>query len=171
VAALYFLIIKNCLMAKKRSKSKKSGRRRSRVGAMALKAENPLVKYGSIALGFLAAKPINEGIDKLTGTSIDGKIIAGGQVGVGALLLFKKGKKSLIGTVAGGVMIGAGAKRAMTAFGIGDIVAGFQSIPAVAGYQSLPAVNGSRRLMNGSHTSLRPSLGANYGLNREGVGR
>lgn len=164
-------------MAKRKNK-KKSGRRRSRVGAMALKAENPIVKYGSIAAGFFLANQVNGGIDKLVGTGIDSKIVAGGQVGVGALLVFKKGKKSLIGTVAGGIMLGSGAKRAMTAFGIGSHgINGYQAVPAVNGYQAVPAVNGyasSKRIgypggLGDMHVSATPGIGR--GLMRSGVGR
>jgi hypothetical protein len=133
-------------MAKHAKRKKRPAtRRRRRIGATAaLNPSSPLVQYGSIALGFFMGPKINEAIDKAVGTNIDSKIIAGGQIGLGALLSFKKGKKNLLTTVAGGVLLGAGAKRGLTAFGLGR-VGGYQMVPAVGGYQSVPAI-GARRV-------------------------
>lgn len=131
-------------MAKHAKKSKKTAtRRRRRIGAVALNASSPLVQYGSIAAGFLLGDKINTAIDGVVGTNIDTKIIAGGQVGIGYMLALRKGaKKNLITTVGGGIMLGAGAKRALTAFGLGR-VNGYQMVPAVGGYQNVPAVGSS----------------------------
>lgn len=129
-------------MAKKRKKA--TGRRR--VGASKLNAGNPIVKYGSIALGYFMGDKINSQIDKLTGDKIDGKIVGGVQAGAGAFLTFGKGKKSMIKTVAGGVLLGSGAKKLMSEFGIGGI-GPYGRIPAVAGaYGRVPVVAGKRRM-------------------------
>lgn len=135
-------------MAKKKSKKKPAARR---MGAMALNASNPLIMYGSIAAGFLLGDKINEAIDKaVPADKVDPKLVAAGEVGLGALLLFRKGKKNMVTVVAGGIALGAGAKRALKSFGI---ISGYQMIPAVNGYQDIKAVNGSRtrRGINGSN--------------------
>lgn len=105
--------------------------------------ENPIVKYGSMALGYLFGDKINAQIDKITGAKIDTKIVAAGEIGIGSLFVFKKGKKNIITTVAGGVLIGAGLKRGLAAFGLG----GFQDVKYVNGYQDVKYINGRR--MNG----------------------
>lgn len=110
--------------AKRRSATRKaSTRRRRRIGsAMALSPTSNLVKLGSAALGYLMADKINAPIDKAVGDKIDGKLVAAGQVGIGYMLALRKsGKKSLVTTILGGVMLGAGVKRAMQSFGIGGI--------------------------------------------------
>lgn len=131
-------------MAKK-SKKKPAAKR---IGASALlNPANPIVQYGSIAAGFFLGDKINPLIDKATG-NLDQKIVAGGQVGLGFLLAYKKGKKNLATTVIGGIMIGSGAKRAMTAFGIG----GFSNVPAVNGFYDVKAVNGPSVKRMGAYT-------------------
>lgn len=132
-------------MAKHAKRTKKKTYRRRKVGAMAFNASSDLVKYGSVAAGFLMAKTINTAIDNAAGTSIDGKLIAAAQVGAGALYLLKKGKKSLPLVIATGVLAGAGVKRALTEFGIGGI-GGYQNVPVignrrmVAGYGKVPVI-------------------------------
>lgn len=133
-------------MAKR--KTKKSKTRRRRVGAMAMTASNPIVKYGSIAAGYLLAGKINPLIDKATGT-LDQKIVAGGQVGIGVAYMITKGKKTLPLTVITGIIAGAGVKRAMTAFGVAGI-GGYGAVPVIGqnvkrinGYQNVPVIGGS----------------------------
>jgi hypothetical protein len=127
-------------MAKKKGKKKPAARR---MGAMALNANSPLVMYGSIAAGFLLGDKINEAIDKaVPADKVDPKLVAAGEVGLGALLLFRKGKKNLPMVIAGGIALGAGAKRALKSFGI---ISGYQMIPSVSGYQDMRAVNGYPR--------------------------
>lgn len=131
-----------------KGKKKKTGAAR-RVGGIS--KSSPLFMYGSIAAGFLLGDKLNTAIDKATGGKIDTKIVAAGQAGLGALLVFKKGgKKSMIKTIAGGVLLGSGVKRGMTAFGIGRI-GGYQSVPAVSGYQQVPAVGGRSGRRIGSY--------------------
>lgn len=127
-------------MAKKGKKPVK--RRRRRIGgAMALNPSSPMVMIGSALLGFFFGKTINPLIDKATG-SLDTKIVAGAQVGLGAwYFLMSKSKKTLLPTVAIGVLAGAGVKRAFAAFGIG----GYGGIPVLNGYGAIPALNGVGR--------------------------
>lgn len=129
-------------MAKRKTKKKGGRTTARRVGAASINAENPLIKFGSIALGLVLANKVNEQIDKVTGDKIDSKIVAAGQGALGAALVFRKtkgrGMVPVVLKIAGGVLLGSGVKRAMSSFGIG----GYQSIPAVNGYQSIPAVNG-----------------------------
>jgi hypothetical protein len=126
-------------MAKKK---KKAGSRRRRVGAFS--PSSTLMKAGSVAVGyFLAAKPVNDLIDKVVKGKVDDKIVGAGQTGLGAfLLLFKK--PNLIKTVAGGVVAGSGLKRVIEAFKAAPpatpAVTGYQSVPAVGGYGNVPAV-------------------------------
>jgi len=122
----------------KRRKKRSSGRRR-RMGAMALNANNPVVTLGSVAAGYLmAATPVNSALDKVTGGKIDAKILGAAQVGLGALVIMKKGgKKSLPLTIGAGVLAGAGLKRLLVAMGV---VSGFQSVPVIGGYRSVPVI-------------------------------
>lgn len=133
----------------KRKKSRKTSRRR-RVGAMSFNANSPLVKFGSMALGFIASDKINAMIDKATGGKIDPKLIALVQAGGGAYYSFMhKGKKNLPLAIISGVMTGAGAKRAMSSFGIGKLLAGYGDVNVLgstkrlAGYQEVPAIAGN----------------------------
>ncbi len=126
----------------KRKKSSKKTYRRRRVGAVALNASSPLVKYGSIAAGFVLGDKVDALLMKVVPANVDGKIVAAGELGLGAFLVFGKGTKKLPQVVLGGLLIGAGAKKAMTSFGIG----GFQMVPAVGGYRSVQAVGAPKRL-------------------------
>lgn len=128
-------------MAKK--KKKPTRRRRNRLGALAMTAKSPMVIIGSIAAGFLLlAKPINNGLDQMTGT-VDKKIIRGGTAGIGAALVFMKlGKPSMIKTIIGGILMGAGARGLATELGLMN---GYGSVPVVGrprvnGYGSVPVI-------------------------------
>lgn len=128
-------------MAKKK---KSTGSKRKKVGAMSLSASSPLVMYGSIAAGYFFGDKLNDAVDKATGGKIDGKIVGGAEAGLGALLVFGKGKKSLPKTIAGGVLLGAGAKKMLKEFGV---ISGYGSVPVVGrrrinGYGSVPVVGG-----------------------------
>lgn len=129
-------------MAKRRKKVKRHKARR--VGAVALNPNSTLVKLGSVAAGFLLASTVNTQIDKvIPADKVDPKLVAAGQVGLGALYLMKKGRKSLPLTILAGIAAGSGAKRALTAFGMGIAVNGYQMVPAVNGYQNIPVVGSS----------------------------
>lgn len=176
-------------MATKRKHTKKRKHsRRHRVGALDLKPGSPIVKFGSIAVGYLLADTINQKlIDKLFGTPTDpvktGKMIAVGQAGIGAALVFMKfGKPSMLKEVLGGILLGSGAKRAMVVFksgastmsGYGDVpvigayrapgqlgrkVAGYGDVPVIGAYSPNTALNGAAKVMgstasNGSGSTL-----------------
>jgi hypothetical protein len=154
---------------------KHHSRRRRRMGAMALNAANPMVQIGSIAAGFLlVGKPLNDMIDKLakidaTTDASKKKIVAGVEVGLGALLLLKKGKKSMIEVVGGGILAGAGLKRALTEFGI---ISGFQQVPVLSGYKNVPVLGGynvpSPAGLNGYNTRRSVSQQIMGSTNRTG---
>lgn len=130
---------------RKKTTTKKTSRRRRRVGALALNPSSTMVQVAAVAAGYLLAGTVNPMLDKVVPTNVDAKLVAAGQVGLGAALVMGK-KKSLVKTLAGGVLAGAGLKRALTAFGIGRI-GNYQSVPAINGYQNVPAIGaGSRRV-------------------------
>lgn len=159
---------------RKRTQKKHHRRRHRRIGALSLNPGSDLVTYGSIAVGFIAGGAINPLINSLVPASFKakasaGKIISVGQAGVGAALLFMKGKKSLPKTLAGGLLLGSGIKRAMTVFkkdttdtlgGYGDVpvigaystqgqlgrrrVAGYGDVPVIGAYTTPGALNGAR---------------------------
>lgn len=147
----------------KRKKSK-SARRRRRMSGLALNPTSEIVQYGSIAAGFLLGDKINAVIDKVADpTKIDSKLVAGGQIGLGTAYMFlKKGKKNIVLTVASGLLIGAGAKRGLKAFGIGDLaINGYQHVPSVNGYQNVPSVGGGRRKQLGNYNPGAGGMGMN----------
>jgi hypothetical protein len=132
-------------MAKKSRKQKRS-RGRRRIGA-ALNPASPLIKLAAVAGGYFLAESINPMIDKLTAGKISDKLVAGGQTGLGALLLMGKGKSSIIKTVAGGIAAGSGLKRGLKAFGVikppvvtAPAVTGYGSVPVIGGYGSVPVI-------------------------------
>lgn len=148
VAAVYSKLKIN-VMAKyaKRKKSKKATpRRRRRIGAMAMNASNPLIQYGPIAAGFFLAAKINDPLIKAIGDKVDKKIVAAGEAGLGAFLVFGKGKKSIVKSVVGGVALGAGIKLLMQSFGIGG-VGPYGRTPVIGGaYGNVQVLGGRRRV-------------------------
>lgn len=105
--------------------------RRRKVGAMAMSAKSPLMTIAPIVAGYFLADKINTPIDTAVGGKVDSKIVAAGEIGIGYLLAFK-GKKSMPKSIAGGILIGAGLKRALKDFGV---VTGFYSVPVLSGRQ------------------------------------
>ncbi len=146
-------------MAKKKSSKRKPVRRR-RIGSMAMNASSPLVTYGSIAAGFVLGTKIDTMLTKVVPAGVDPKIVAGAEIGIGALLVYSKGKKTMLKTVTGGILLGAGVKKAITAFGVAG-VAGYNMVPAVAGYNKVPAVSGynPNSGMNG-YTTAKVAVGS-----------
>lgn len=175
-------------MAKRR---KKRGSSRRRVGAMAMSASSPIVQIGSLALGyFLAADPINGLIDGFaskispapgstavpasTVPASTNKIIAAVETLGGGYLLMSKKKRSMIKTVAGGVIAGAGLKRALKAF---NVISGFQNIPVVGrlgntvvkrpkglmGFRDVPVVAGGAEMYGYTPTGAAALTGYNVG--------
>ena len=95
------------------------------------------------------ADKVNAPIAKLVGDKLDPKIVAGAEAGLGALLVFSKGKKSLLKSLAGGLLLGAGVKSLMASFGMGGI-GPYGNVPvvgAIGPYGRVPVVG--RRRVNG----------------------
>lgn len=156
-------------MAKGKKTKRKKARR---VGAMSLNPNSTMMKVGAVVLGYFLGDTVNSPIDtalksvfptttaavttpatatpattaaaavSVSNIAGNNKIVAGVEVGLGALLLLSK-KGSWVKTVAGGVAAGAGLARGLKAFGV---VTGYQSTPVLAGrvrgYQSMPALGG-----------------------------
>jgi len=180
-------------MARRKRTHRTKHRRRHRIGAMALSATSPITMYGSIALGFLMGNTVNGLLNKLVPAAIatdptkavsTGKILAAGQAGLGAALVFMKGRKTTVKIIAGGILLGSGLKRAMTVFksdattmgGYGDVpvigayrtsgqlgyrkVAGYGDVPVIGAYATPGALNG--KVMGSMHPS-----GSGSGLSGE----
>jgi len=145
--------------------AKPATRRRRRVGATALNmsASSPLVKFGSIALGYFFGDKLNAQLVKVVGDKLDPKILAAGEAGLGALLVLKKGKKGMLQTVVGGVLLGAGAKALMASMGIGAI-SPYGRVPVIGGYGEVPVV-GKRRLNGYTPNSRLGNYTPNMALN------
>lgn len=134
----------------KRKKRGGSRRRRRHVGALNLKGKDTTLKLAALAAGFLIGPKLNAAIDKAntttstTGvvtTKVDPSFIMVGEIGVGGLLLMRK-KSNMIMKIGGGVLAGAGLRRAIGKMGLMN---GFQSVPVIgrhrmAGYQSTPVL-------------------------------
>lgn len=134
-------------MAKK--KSKRRGRSR-RVGAVSLSGKKGTgLKLLAIAGGYLLGDTINTQVDKILpkktnadGTKTPNQTVGiAAEVGLGGLLLLKK-KQTMLTTVGGGILAGAGLKRALKTMGV---LKGYQSVPVIgkprmAGYQSVPVI-------------------------------
>lgn len=123
----------------KRKKAKRTTRRR-RVGALALSPSSNLVKLGSVAVGYLFANQVNGLIDKVVPATVGQKIVGVAQAGAGYFLAFRKGgKSSMLKTLAGGIIAGAGVKRLAASMNLAGI-GGYQMVKAVSGYQNVPAI-------------------------------
>jgi len=124
-----------------------------------------------VGIGYLAADKINEQVDKIvpkkkdatTGVETPNQNIAmAGELGLGGLLLLKKMpvKNKLVRqgiTVAGGVLAGAGLKRALKELGV---ISGYQSVPVIgrrrmAGYQEVPVIGGVPAQLQGVPAQLQ----------------
>lgn len=143
-------------MAKKR---KKHGRRRSRrVGAFKLGGKDTGLKLAALAGGFFLGDMINGRIDSLltkttaatattpaTTSSTPTMLATVGELGLGGLLLMRKKQPGAIGMavpVVGGLLAGAGIRRALKQLGV---MTGYQSVPVIgrhrmAGYQNVPVI-------------------------------
>lgn len=145
-------------MAKRKHHSKRHHRR---VGASMLSPRSPLVMIGALAAGYFLGDTINGAIDKAIPapaagtTSMMPKIVMAGEIGIGGLLLLKK-RKSLITTGFGGVLAGAGIRRALKTMGI---VSGYQNVPVIgrrmAGYQNVPVIGGMPAQLSGTPAQLQ----------------
>lgn len=118
----------------------KAKKTKKKVGAVALRATSPIVKFGSIAAGYFLADKVNEQIVKLTGT-MDPKIVNGILAAGGLYFTFlHKGKKSTIMAALSGFAAGVGAKGLLVDFGIVNAVAGFREMPVIGSYGDVPVI-------------------------------
>lgn len=155
-------------MPRRRKKHTTHHRRRMRghVGAFGLKGKDTGLKLAALAGGFFLGKAVNSQIDKIfakispaTGTTVSTSNITGsslptvaatvGEVGIGGLLLLRKksGGMNTYLKIAGGILAGAGLRRAIGQMGF---MSGYQSVPVIgrhrmAGYQSVPVI-GARNI-------------------------
>lgn len=155
-------------MSRRRRKHVTHHRRRSHrrhVGALGLKGKDSALKLAALAGGFFLGKAINGQIDKIfvkispaTGTTASTSNIPGskipsvaatvGEIGIGGLLLIRKKSPGMLGMVlqvTGGILAGAGLRRAIGSMGMMN---GYQSVPVIgrhrmAGYQSVPVIGRS----------------------------
>lgn len=158
-------------MARKRRTTRRKSRR---VGAASLNPKNPLIMLAAVAGGYLMADTINDAIDKVIPTKdvaatatvpahkapvVDGTVTGGIETGLGALLLWK-GKNSLVKTLAGGVLAGAGIAKLLKETGV---VSGYASVPVIGrrmnGYASVPVIGKIPSALNGYTTSRTAAMG------------
>lgn len=162
-------------MAKRRKKAKHRTRRH-RVGALNMKPGSPLVKFGSIAAGYLLGNTINPLINKAFGTPTDpvktGKIVAIGQMAAGSALLFlKTGKKSMVQEVAGGILLGTGIKRAMEVFKSGaTTMGGYGDVPVIGAYRVPGQLGAAKKVAGYGDVPVIGSYSPNQALNGRVMG-
>jgi hypothetical protein len=144
-------------MARKRRKATRR-RRSRRVGALRLGGKDTGLKLLAVGAGFLLGGTINGMVDKFLPKTTDpvpvptkaGETMATvGEIGIGGLFLMRRssGTVGMATKIAGGVLAGAGLKRALKVLGI---MSGYQSVPVIgrrshsmAGYQSVPVIGAS----------------------------
>lgn len=173
---LQFSNNKNKTMARR----KRSSRRRRRVGAVAMNANSPLVKYGPPVVGYLVGGTINTQVDKLFANVTDTdkkalyqKIAHGSMLALWAWYAFsRKGQKNPMPLIALGILGGAGLKGLIADLGVG--ISGFQQVPVVSGYQQVPVVGAygasmPRNQMNGIGGYDIPGSMAGYTAGGAGV--
>jgi hypothetical protein len=157
-------------MAKKR---KQKRRRTRRVGAFSMGKKDMGLKIASLAAGYFLANTINAKLDQLTTkttaatattpatiTPPPATLLLVGELGLGGLLLLRKGGAGTMGMVtkvAGGLLAGAGIKRALKTMGI---ISGYQAVPVIgkhrmAGYQSVPVIGGTPPQLAGRPSQLQ----------------
>lgn len=134
------------------------------------------IKILSIAAGYLMADSINEQVDKIlpkkTDTTVTPNVTGPnqtiglvGELGLGGLLLLKRLTPGMTGTAimaVGGVLAGAGLKRALKAAGA---IKGYHSVPVLsggmlgrkrmAGYQSTPVLGKIPPQLSGKPAQLQ----------------
>jgi hypothetical protein len=172
-------------------KTKRHKRRKSGLGAV-LNPKSPIIKLAAIAGGYFLGDTINTFLDTLIPDSLTvatpatataaakpatlsadsaDKILMAGELGLGALLLLK-GKMTVVKTVAGGVLAGAGLQRALVSFNIiaptpSTGVHGYQRVPVIGGYQRVPVIGGVPAQLQGT-VSKTPSQLQGYRVNGPG---
>lgn len=141
------------------AKKKKRTSRRRRVGAMSMNPGSPLVRAASLAAGYFLGDSINAQVDKVlpasmtatTATGVTAYVPSILELGVGGALLLMKGKPSLIKTVAGGIVAGAGLRRALKKAGV---VSGFNRVPVIGGFNRVPVIGGIPSQLSGVPAQL-----------------
>jgi len=145
-------------------RKKHTKRRRSRrVGALGIGKGDTGLKLLAIAGGFFLGNTINTQIDKMlpkadpppgstTPSTIPSKTAQTaamvGEMGLGGLLMLRKRSPMML-KVAGGVLAGAGIKRAFNVMGVMTGIGGYQNVPVVgshrmAGYQNVPVIGANQ---------------------------
>ncbi len=118
------------------AKIHKAKKHHRRVGRASLNPKSPLVMLGATAVGYLLADTINGQIDKI-------------------LPAPPAGGTSSLPTIAGGVLAGAGLKRALKKFGV---ITGYQAVPVIgkrmAGYQAVPVIGRVPSQLSGTPSQL-----------------
>jgi hypothetical protein len=120
-------------------------RRRHRIGAMSLNAGSPLVKAAALAAGYFLGDTINTQVDKVlpasmtatTATGISGYLPSVLELGLGGFLLLSKKSPGMVKTITGGIVAGAGLRRALKKSGV---VSGFNMVPVIAGFNRVPVI-------------------------------
>jgi hypothetical protein len=136
-------------------------RKRGRVRGPKLNASHPLLKVGALVGGYLLGDTINAQIDKMmpapaaaattttttpvttSSFSLTSALPMVAELGLGGYLLLKK--RGMLPTVVGGLLAGAGIRRALKSTGM---IKGYQAVPVIAGkhrmagYQSVPVIAG-----------------------------
>lgn len=165
-------------MATKRRRRTTGKRRSKRIGAMSLNPKNPLVLVASVAAGWFGSDQIFKVIDKAIPTKdtsatdktqvnvVSDTVLGTGMVAAGGALALL-GKKSMVKTIAGGVMAGAGLKLVLVDQGA---IKGFPSVPSVgrrrrmAGFPSVPSVGRIPESLRGGYSPNRTSVRAINGV-------
>lgn len=157
---------------RRKSSKRTAAPRRRRMGAAGgkLNASSPLVKWGSVAVGYFLGPKINAQITKLVGDKVDGKIVGAAEAGLGFMLAMRKGgKKGMVQTVAGGVLMGAGIRQVLSSFGIG----GYGNVPVIGrAYGNVPVIGrpGTRGYTpNRSLNGYTPNVSLNGGRVMAGI--
>jgi hypothetical protein len=144
---------------------------------MSLNPKNPLVLVASVAAGYFASDEIYKMIDKAIPTkdtsatdktqinAISDTALGGGMAAAGGALALL-GKKSMIKTVAGGIIAGAGLKLVLKDQGV---IKGFPSVPSVGrrrmnGFPSVPSVGYTPAALRGGYSPNRTSVSAINGI-------
>lgn len=134
-------------------------RHHRRVGALGIGKGDFAIKLLSVAGGFFLGNTINEQIDKIlpkqpspagsttpstTPTKTGDALAMAGEIGLGGLLMLRR-RGGTIAKVAGGIIAGAGIKRALKVMGVMNGIGGYQNVPVIgshrmAGYQNVPVI-------------------------------
>ena len=110
---------------------------------MSMSASSTIVQWGSALLGFLMPDLLP--IAKIVPATVDKKIVAGGEFGVGFLLAQRKrkgkGVVAVVTTAGAWYMMGAGVKKAAQAFGIMTGVSPYGRVNVINGQSPYGRVN------------------------------